>query len=100
MSKSEVEVAATVFELPCQHLLGDGQQVDNPVIVDAPRLGHAFASSTKLAAHALSLLNLTQYRMRDALRVKHHGRGRAVEGGIFWHLLGDDLAPLAEPDKH
>jgi hypothetical protein len=53
MGEGQVEVAAAVFQLAAQHLLGDGQKVDDGVVVDAPALGHA-ARAARKAVRAFS----------------------------------------------
>ena len=91
MGEGDVEVAAAVFELAAQHLLGDGKKVDDGVVVDAPRSGHARPGRAKSGARLFGLGDLPQHRMGHALGIEHHRRGRAVELAV----LGSSWATIS-----
>src|SRR5947209_4078936 len=50
MGEADIDIAATIFELAAQHLLGDRQQIDDLVVVDPPCLGHAWPGGAERRA--------------------------------------------------
>ena len=100
MVKGDLVVAAAVFQLAVQHLLGDRQQVKDDVVMHPPGVRHPRLGGEEGLLLALGLGDITQGGMGDGLGVEHHRGGRAIQRLIDRQRLVDDFLPFAEPHQH
>ncbi len=86
--------SAAILQLAVEHRLGDGQEVDDGVVVDVAAVGHAGRRRHEQRFFGLGGLDIAEGRMRYRLGIVQHGHVRAVE------LLGDDRLPFAEAHQN